>query len=174
MTGYVGPGQFTIPQGERWFATRVADVAGPDPLSRVARTILDLALFFPQFEVPGLNELLQFHRDVEERSGSGHRPYGEVRFKQGMKELKTKGFYGIRMTSLGRSPKTAGGRTQMAYARSFGNEPGKHLTQLAALTADEIRWHDRATKEAWKRYQMTGHFKVNVVSLDERRAAKAG
>lgn len=167
-------GRFKIPDGQPWFATAVADVAGPQPLSREARTIRDLALSFPEFQVPGLNELLQFHRDVEERTGSGYRPYGEVRVKRALKELKTKGFYGIRMTSNGRAPKDQGGKTLMAYARWFSNVPDPQLRALSALSREDIRWHDRATREAWARYEATGHFVNNVVNLEERRLGRAG
>lgn len=168
------PGRFKVPRGQMWFATTIDDVAGGAPLSREARIIRDLALSFPEFQVPGLNELLQFHRDVEERTGSGYRPYGEVRVKRALKELKDKGFYGIRMTSNGRQPKDQGGKTLMAYARWFGNVADPKLTALNALSRDDIRWHDRVTRESWTRYLATGHFVDNVISLDEHRLGRAG
>ncbi len=169
-----GVGRFRVPQGEPWFAIAISDVAGPQPLSKEARTILDLALTFPEFQVPGLNELLRFHRDVEERAGSGYRPYGEVRVKRALKELKERGFYGIRMTSNGRTAKGQDERTLMAYARWFGNVADPDLVALNALTSDDIRWHDQMTRKAWTRYEMTGQLVSNVVSLDERRLGRAG
>jgi len=169
-----GVGQFRVPQGEPWFATALSDVAGPRPLSKEARTVLDLALTFPEFQVPGLNELLQFHRDVEARTSSGYRPYGEVRIKRALKELKERRFYGIRMTSNGRAPKEQGERTLMAYARWFGNVSDPDLVALNALSSDDIRWHDQMTRRAWTRYEMTGQLVSNVVSLNAHRLGRAG
>jgi hypothetical protein len=171
-------GRFTIPRGQ-WFATRLEDVAGPDPLSRHARTVLDLALAFPHFQAPGVDEIHELHRHTEAASGSGYKPYGRVRIKEAIAELKIKGFYGIRRASLGRAVADSldsTNKVRLAFARSYGNEPEKHLALLAALTPDQIRAHDRAARDGWKRYLATGMLpgRGEVISLQARRIARAG
>lgn len=171
------PLNITVP-GEPWFAARLADYVGPDPLSDEARTMLGLALNFPQFQAPGREELMCLHRDALARSGSRYRPYGAVRVKEALKELKTKGFYGIRRASLGRLARMADdGRPRLAYARSYGNEPAKHLTLLEALDDEDIRRHDQAGRGIWARYLMTGRLaagEATVINLEERRLSRAG
>jgi hypothetical protein len=140
--------------------------------------MLGLALNFPQFQAPGREELMRLHRDALARSGSRYRPYGAVRVKEALKELKTKGFYGIRRASLGRLARLADdGRPRLAYARSYGNEPGRHLVLLEGLEDEEIRRHDQAGKEIWARYLMTGRLatgEAQVINLAEHRLNRAG
>jgi stage V sporulation protein SpoVS len=131
-------------------------------------------LSFPAFQAPGVDELLDFHRDMVEASGSQRRAFGKKTIKNAIAELKRRGFYGIRRASLGRLSRAADDSVSaMAFARSYGNEPHKHLVALAALTDDEVRKHDRAVKLACERYRLTGIWPGwgNVVSLDERRRA---
>lgn len=169
------PGNITVPRGQAWYADRFADHVGGQPLSPEAREVRGIALSFPQFQAPGLKELLRLHRDAVTNSGSGYRPFGEVKIKAAIAELKRRGFYGIRRASLGRGGAgTSDGRPRMAFARSYGNEPYGHLEALEALTDDEIRYHDSAFRRGWVRYLETGHFRDNVVSLDKHRLPRAG
>lgn len=167
----------STPVGGGWFPSRHEDHFGTNPLSPEAQVVLNLALSFPAFQVPGVDELLDFHRDMVEASGSRYRAFGKVKLKNAIAELKRRGFYGIRRASLGRlSGDGTDDRPRLAFARSYGNEPGKHLKALAALTDDQIRAHDRAVKLACERYRSTGIWPGwgKVVSLDERRLGRAG
>lgn len=172
------PSNITIPKSSGWFAARHVDHAGEHPLSPDAQVILALALSFPQFEAPGLEQMIEYHRDMVRSSGSPYRPYGKIRIQTAMAELKKRGFYGLRRASLGRATQSArnDGPQPMAFARSYGNEPGRHLVALEALTGDQIRRHDLAVKVAWTRYRESGIWpgRGMVVSLDERRSARAG
>lgn len=150
----------------------------PQALSPEARTALDLALTFPAFQVPGIEHLHELHKEIHDRTGAKYRPFGINRLKTGNSELKTKGFYGIRRAALGRAGKRATvDGPRLAFARSYGNEPHKHLRALNALTDQQILAHDRATKESWARYCATGHFlhqRSNVLPLDDHRRRRAG
>lgn len=121
--------------------------------------------------------MLELHRDQIARSKSAYRPFGRVRIKKAISELGAKGYYGIRRASLGRRGAGDDNRIRLAFARSYANEPHKHLQLLEALTDDQIRDYDQATRAAWARYRATGHFLLregNVVSLADRRLGRTG
>lgn len=178
----VGPawtrGNITIPQADPWFATRLTDIVSAQALTPEAVAVLQLALTFPAFHAPGIDNLHALHCEIQGQAGSRYRPFGINRMKAGNSELKAKGFYGIRRAPLGRAAKgSSDKRPRMAFVRSYGNEPHKHLKLLAALTDDEVRQYDQVTRESWARYEATGHFlhqRPNVISLEERRLGKAG
>lgn len=170
-------GNTTVPQGEPWFASRIADVVGAQAFTPEAAAVLHLALTFPAFQAPGIENLHQLHCEIQERSGGRYRPFGINRLKAGNSELKAKGFYGIRRASLGRASRSANDvRPRLAFARSYGNEPHRHLNLLAALTDDEVRQYDQLTRKSWAEYEATGYFlhqRTNVISLENRRLGKA-
>jgi hypothetical protein len=164
----------SVPANSLWHATSHSDLLGTDSLSPPAIIFRGLALLFPQFQAPGRAELLQLHRVQVDQSGSRRRPYGDVTLKKALKELKEHGFYGIQMVSSGRQSRASGSKVELAYARSFSNEPRDHAALLDALTPSQIRNHDAAGKDLWRRWLMTGRIGVgNVISLDAHRRKTA-
>jgi hypothetical protein len=166
-------GHVAIPEG-RWFADRFDDYVGANPLSEQARTVRGLALSFPRFQAPTGEQLLQLQRDMVLRSGSARRPFGAVALKTALRELKEKGFYGVRKVSFG---KASPGSTKipMACARSFSNKPVDHKLLLDGLTADAVLLHDQASARHWRHYERTGQLPVrpnNVFDLNARRQAR--
>jgi hypothetical protein len=167
----------TTPAGGGWYPSRHQDHFGTSPLSPEAQVILALALSFPTFQAPGIDGMLDFHRDMVAASKSPYRAFGKVRVKAAVAELKRLGFYGIRRASLGRSARgSSDAAPRLAFARSYGNEPFKHLKNLAGLTDDQVRAHDMAVRSACARYRRTGIWPGwgKVVSLDEHRLGRAG
>lgn len=154
-------GHITIPAGA-WIAGTDRDRRGPGALSFEADLVLGMALTFPQFQAPGKKELWLLQKERAENSPSRYGHYGVNRIQDALNELQDRGFYGWRRTSNGKG--------RWAYARSFGNEPRKHLVALKALTKDEIFLHWRAFSAAWAN---RGQPTATVISLDEHRLGRA-
>jgi hypothetical protein len=114
--------------GDPWMGIHLRYLRGPERLSPDAREVLMLALAYGKRQVPARN---RFYEDQKQQAIElGHRYLSDKRIKVALKELKDRGFYGVRKVSAGPGC--------WVTLRSFCNLPFKHVEELEARPRDEI------------------------------------